>query len=178
MSADLLKDYPNRRPDQAGDSGLWLADSIFGATAAGIGACWTTWSEPQASEYPHRKQTCSFFNTHTPSLVGKQFGFLISVPLSQNANLREILKAWVELQQSHLEGIVTDEYGDSAESDGLVQDLAEGLVQFAQSGYIRPSTFLGVGRMKVFWDDIWGRLHPVFEADHRAFRQMGIYDLP
>lgn len=120
----------------------------------------------------------SFFNTHTPSLIGKQFGFLISGPLSQNANLREILEGWVELQQSHLVGFVTDEYGDSAEIDALVQDLAERLVQFAQSGYIKPSTFLGVGGIKIFRDDIWGRLRTAFQADHRAYQRMGVYDFP
>jgi multimeric flavodoxin WrbA len=120
----------------------------------------------------------SFFNTHTPSLIGKQFGFLISGPLSQNANLREILEGWVELQQSHLVGFVTDEYGDSTEIDGLLQDLAERLIQFAESGYIKPPTFLGVGGMKIFRDDIWGRLRTAFQADHRAYRRLGIYDFP
>jgi hypothetical protein len=32
--------------------------------------------------------------------------------------------------------------------------------------------------MKVFRDDIWGRLRTVFQADHRAYREMGIYDFP
>ncbi|MEI7825872.1 MAG: hypothetical protein WCI01_11280 [Chlorobiaceae bacterium] len=29
--------------------------------------------------------------------------------------------------------------------------------------------------MKVFRDDIYGRLRPIFAADHRAFRRMGVY---
>jgi hypothetical protein len=32
--------------------------------------------------------------------------------------------------------------------------------------------------MKVFRDDIYGRLRTVFQADHRAYKQMGIYDFP
>jgi hypothetical protein len=32
--------------------------------------------------------------------------------------------------------------------------------------------------MKVFRDDIWGRLRTVFQADHRAYRRMGFYDFP
>ena len=34
-----------------------------------------------------------FFNTHTPSLIGKQIGLIISGPLSQIPNLRQILEA-------------------------------------------------------------------------------------
>jgi multimeric flavodoxin WrbA len=34
----------------------------------------------------------SFFNAHTPSLVGKQFGFIVCRPLSQVPNLRQILE--------------------------------------------------------------------------------------
>jgi multimeric flavodoxin WrbA len=120
----------------------------------------------------------SFFNTHTPSLVGKQFAFIVSGPLSQNANLRQILEAWVQFQRSNLTGFVTDEEGDSAHIDGLLQSLAKNLVWSAETGYIRPPTFLGVGGTKVFRDDIWGRLRTVFQADHRAYRQMGIYDFP
>jgi multimeric flavodoxin WrbA len=120
----------------------------------------------------------SFFNTHTPSLTGKQLAWLISGPLGQNANLREILQALAEFQHAHLAGVVTDEEGDSAQVDDLLQSLAENLVWCAESGYSRPPTFLGVGGMKVFRDDIWGRLRTVFQADHRAYRQMGVYDFP
>ncbi len=120
----------------------------------------------------------SFFNTHTPSLVGKQFGFIISGPLSQIPNLRQMLKAYVEWQQSNLVSFVTDEFGDTAHLDGVLQSLAERLVQFSDSGYIQPATFLSVGGMKVFRDDVWGKLRVVFQADHRAYKRMGVYDFP
>jgi multimeric flavodoxin WrbA len=120
----------------------------------------------------------AFFNTHTPSLVGKQLAFLISGPLGQNQNLREILQAWTELQHANLAGIVTDEAGDSAQVDRLLQALAENLVWCANADAGQPPTFLGVGGMKVFRDDIWGPLRTVFQADHRAYRRMGIYDFP
>jgi len=42
-------------------------------------------------------------------------------------------------------------------------------------GYSSPQTFLGVAGMKLFRDDIWGRLRFVFRADHLAFRRMGFY---
>jgi multimeric flavodoxin WrbA len=120
----------------------------------------------------------SFFNTHSPSLVGKQWGYLISGPLRQNQNLREILRAWAEIQQSNLAGIVTDEQQDSAALDAAVQQLAEQLLWGAEHAYIKPETFLRVGGMKIFRDDIWSGLRAVFQADHRYYKAHGFYDFP
>jgi multimeric flavodoxin WrbA len=120
----------------------------------------------------------SFFNTHTPSLTGKQVGFIVSGPLSQIPNLRQILEAYTEWQQANLVDIVTDEYRDSAQLDGLLQNLAEGLVYFSEKSYVKPRTFLGVGALKIFRDDIWGRLRFPFQADHRFYKRHGIYDFP
>jgi len=119
-----------------------------------------------------------FFNTHTPSLIGKQIGFIISGPLSQILNLRQILEAYTEWQQANLVDVITDEHGDSAEIDALLQSFAERLIQLAGEGYIKPSTFLGVGAMKIFRDDVWGRLRFPFQADHRFYKKHGIYDFP
>ncbi|HEY89127.1 MAG TPA: flavodoxin [Thermoflexia bacterium] len=120
----------------------------------------------------------SFFNGHVPSLIGKQLGFIISGPLSQIPNLRQILEAHAEMQRANLAGIVTDEYGDAAEIEHLLQDLAGRLVQFAASGYIRPATFLGVGGAKLFRDAIWGRLRFPFRADYLAYKKLGVFDFP
>jgi multimeric flavodoxin WrbA len=120
----------------------------------------------------------SFFNTHAPSLIGKQFGFIVSGPLSQIPNLREILEGWSQMQRSNLVGFVTDEQGDSAASDSLLHDLARRLVRFADNAYIQPQTFLGVGGIKVFRDDVWSRLRIPFQADHRAYGKLGVYDFP
>jgi len=120
----------------------------------------------------------SFFNTHTPSLAGKQIGFIVSGPLSQIPNLRQILEAYTEWQQANLVDIVTDEDEDSAVIDGLLQKLATGLVWFAERSYIQPRTFLGVGGMRIFRDDVWGRLRFPFRADHQFYKKHGIYDFP
>jgi len=119
-----------------------------------------------------------FFNTHTPSLIGKQFGFIISGPLRQIPNLRQILEAYTEWQQANLVDVITDEYKDSAEIDALLDSLAKRLIRFAEKHYIRPRTFLGVGGMRIFRDDIWGKLRFVFQADHRFYKRHGIYDFP
>ena len=120
----------------------------------------------------------SFFNTHTPTLTGKQVAFVVSGPLSQLPNLREIMDAYTQFQQANLVGFVTDEYDDSAAIDALLEGLAERLVANAHRGYVQPQNFLGVGGLKLFRDDVWGRLRAMFQADHRAYKRMGLYDFP
>ncbi|MCK4346615.1 MAG: flavodoxin family protein, partial [Bacteroidales bacterium] len=119
-----------------------------------------------------------FFYCHSPSLIGKQIGFIISGPLSQIPNLRQILESWTEWQQSNLVDFITDEYENSAEIDALLQSFAQRLIRFADKNYIKPATFLNVGGMKVFRDNIWGRLRFPFVADHRFYKKHGIYDFP
>jgi multimeric flavodoxin WrbA len=119
-----------------------------------------------------------FFMTHTPSFTGKQVAFLISGPLSQIPNLRQIMEGYAEWQQANLVDFVTDEGGDSAELDALLENLAERLIRFSDCHYVKPRTFLGVGGMKIFRDDIWGRLRFPFQADHRFYKEQGFYDFP
>jgi multimeric flavodoxin WrbA len=128
----------------------------------------------------------SFFNTHTPSLVGKQFAFLVSGPLSLLPEMRETYEAWTELQMSNLAAFVSDESLESAAAssgadgtlDAVLDQLAERLTRFAESAYIKPRTFLGVAGMKIFRDDIWTDLKVVFRADHKAYKKLGFYDFP
>lgn len=110
----------------------------------------------------------AFFWNHTPSLVGKQLGYLISGPLSHTPNLIQILEASSTTRQdANHAGLVTDECENSKELDALLQSFAERLVSFAEKEYVRPQNFLGVGGHKVFRDDIWGRVRMIWQADHR-----------
>jgi multimeric flavodoxin WrbA len=120
----------------------------------------------------------SFFHTHTPSLTGKQVGFIISGPLRQIPNLRQILEAYTEWQQANLVDIVTDEEEDSQVLDTQLQHLAERFIDLAEKNYIKPKTFLGVGGMKIFRDDVWGKLRFPFQADHQFYKNHGFYDFP
>ena len=88
------------------------------------------------------------FNTHTPSFTGKQLGFIISGPLGQIPNLRQIFEGYMEWQQANLVDIVTDEYGDSPQIDATLQFLP-GVYHLAEKNYIKPQTFLSVGGMKI-----------------------------
>jgi multimeric flavodoxin WrbA len=120
----------------------------------------------------------SFFNNHVPSLVGKQVGFLISGPLGQIPNLRQIFEAFVELQKGNLAGIVTDEHEQSSDINSLIEGLASRLVQYAALGYIKPVTFFGVGGRKIFRDEIFGPMRFPFQADHAYYKKHGFYDFP
>ncbi len=120
----------------------------------------------------------SFFAGHVPSINGKQIGFIVSGPLSQIPNLRQALEGYLEVQHANPVGFVTDEYSDSPGIDQMLQTLANQLVRFAENGYIRPPTFLGVGGGKIFRDDIWGRLRFPFRADYLSYKKFGVYDFP
>ncbi len=120
----------------------------------------------------------SFFMNHTPALRGKQFGLLFSGPLSRMENLREILSAYAEWQGMNPVDFVSDEPEDHARIDQALQALAQRLVRYSRKHYTRPSTFLGVGGMKIFRDAIWGSHRFVFQADHRYFKSHGLYDFP
>jgi hypothetical protein len=116
-----------------------------------------------------------FFNTHTPVLTGKQVAFVISGPFSQVPNLMEIFGGFFGFQGANIVGVVSDESGTSADLDRLLDQLTARALGYAQAGYLHPQTFLGVGGMDVFRDDIYGRLRTVFAADHRAYQRMGVY---
>ena len=120
----------------------------------------------------------SFFHTHTPSLIEKQVGFIISGPLKQIPNLRQIFEAYTEWQQANLVDIITDEEEDSKALDARLQHLAERSIHFAEKNYIKPKTFLSVGGMKIFRDDVWGKLRFPFLADHRFYKEHHFYDFP
>jgi hypothetical protein len=111
-------------------------------------------------------------------LEGKQIGFVVAGPLGQIANLRQMMEAYAGMQHANLLGIVSDDCGGQAEINTGLQWLAERSVICSRFGYIKPPTFLQVGGTKLFRDVIWSRLRPVFQADHRYYKQHGYYDFP
>lgn len=116
-----------------------------------------------------------FFNTHTPVLVSKQVALVVSGPLSQEANLMEVFRGFFEFQGANLVGAVSDEGDSSEDLDRLLDQLMRRSLAYALNGYVRPQTFLGVGGMKIFRDDIYGRLRTIFPADHKAYQKSGLY---
>jgi multimeric flavodoxin WrbA len=120
----------------------------------------------------------SFFLGHVPCMAGKQFGYLIEGPFSQLATLHEVLTAFPAMQGANLAGIVTDEGGDSTAIDARIDALAERCIRLSVSGYIPPAMFPQIAGHKLFRDEIWGGMRAVFKADHRHYRQNGLYDFP
>lgn len=120
----------------------------------------------------------AFFNTHTPSLSGKQIGFILSGPLSQIPNLRQILEAYTQWQSSNLVGFITDEYDSSMEIDKQLYAFSCNLIKLSTINYSKPSTFLGIAGMKMFRDEVWGHLRFPFIADHKAYKALKVYDFP
>lgn len=120
----------------------------------------------------------SFFNGHTPWHMGQQMGFILSGPLAQIPNLRQILEAESEINMTNLVDIITDECQDSAQIDALLQNFASRCVQYSVENYMKPMTFLGVGGWKIFRDAIWARLRFPFQADFRFYRKHKLFDFP
>lgn len=121
-------------------------------------------------------QDRAFYMTHTPTLIKKQMGYIITGPLNQIPNLTQTLKAQPEMQGSHFVDIITDEFGTSEELDALLHDFARKLVAFSKVEYIGPESFLAVGGKKIFRDDIFGRNRFVFLADHKYYEEHGFYE--
>lgn len=120
----------------------------------------------------------SFFNGHVPTVIGRQIGYIISGPLGQIPNLRQIIQAMVELPDNNLVDIITDEYGNSGDIDLMLYNLAKRMVRFSDSNYIGPGTYLAVGGRKIFRDAIYGKMRFIFQADHRYYEEHGLYDFP
>lgn len=119
-----------------------------------------------------------FFNTHTPSLSGKQVGFIISGALNQIPNLRQILESYTQWQGSNLVGFITDEYDTSIEIDKQLHAFSYNLIKLSTVNYSKPATFLGVAGMKIFRDEVWGKIRFPFIADHKAYKALNVYDFP
>jgi hypothetical protein len=120
----------------------------------------------------------SFFNGHTPVLKGKQIGFVISGPFGQIHNLREVFDATTKFQQAGLTGFVSDDLGSSSQINTALQTLALNSVLQSKAGYIPPPTFYQVAGAKLFRDVIYGRLRVVFQADHKYYKEHGMYNFP
>ena len=120
----------------------------------------------------------SFYNTHIPTLTDKQVGCIVAGPIGHNANLREMLEAYLVFNQANFVGFVSDEPDSSAQINGQLASLAQRLLWCAQQHYVHPPTFLAEGGRKILRDGIWGPMRFIFQADHRYYKKHGLYDFP
>ena len=120
----------------------------------------------------------SFFQGHVPSLSEKQIGLIISGPLSQMPNLRQIFEAYFQVQRANLIDIITDEFGDSSQIDEMLNSFANRIARHASLKFIGAPTFLGVAGTNLFRDEIWGRLRFPFRADFLEYKRLGVFHFP
>ena len=136
--------------------------------AMSINGRWHSWMWKQFIER-------GFYRTHQQIHRGKQIAIILSGSLAASPALREALTAYVECMGANLVGIVTDESGRSGQIDAALDDLVRRSVRALEIDYLKPMSFLGVGGLKVFRDDVYGHLGLVFRADHREYRRSGLF---
>ena len=109
--------------------------------------------------------------------MGKAIGYIISGPLRQEANLRQVLEARSQVGQLYLLDIVTDEYDSDKEITSLLINLAKKTIWALENKPQRPVNFLGVGGLKVFRDLVY-IMRGLMQQDHKFYREHGFYDFP
>ena len=114
-----------------------------------------------------------FCNGHRTVTEGTPFAYLICGNYSAEDNLRMIIEARAEAGGNYLAGVATDE----TDPDREIDRLAEKLTHVIREKVALPRNFYGVGGMKIFRDLIW-TMQGLMKADHRYYRQHGIYDFP
>lgn len=117
------------------------------------------------------------FLGHGPFLSGKQIGFLISGPLRQIPNLRQILEGLADNSGANLVGMVSDEYEDSGLVTSLIRGLARRTELSIDSRSKKPPTYLGAGVHKLVRDMVY-EYRWLLRADHVFFTREGLYDFP
>ena len=118
-----------------------------------------------------------FFNGHRPVFGGQQTAWIISGPLKQIPNLRQVLEAFSGNPRMSNVCIVTDVCVDSEQTTLLLKGLADQIMWGTEVGFSRPPSFLGVGGHKVFRDLIYS-MRGIMKADHDYYKENHLYDFP
>lgn len=114
-----------------------------------------------------------FCNGHRTVTMGKPTGYLISGNYPAETNLQMIIEGRSEVGGNFLAGVACDEINPDAEIDRLAARLDYAI----SHKYSQPRNFYGVGGMKIFRDLIW-LMRGMMKADHRFYKEHGIYDFP
>ena len=129
-----------------------------------------------SDHYTHSSMKCfddrQFCNGHRTVTRGTPTAYLISGGYRYERNLQTLIEARSEVGGNYLCG-VADEEGGAA---GIVA-LARALDFAMEKQLRRPANFYGVGGMKIFRDLIY-LMQGMMKADHKFYKQHGIYDFP
>ncbi len=115
----------------------------------------------------------SFCNGHRTVTQGMPAAYLISGPYSREHNLQTIIEARSETGGNFLAGVATDEF----DTDKQIDNLVKSLVFTLETRHSAPKNFWGVGGMKIFRDLIY-QMRGMMRADHKFYKEQGIYDFP
>ena len=116
---------------------------------------------------------------HPPNIfTNKQIGFFVSGPLMYTPTLLRFIYSFTGTEKANLSGIITDESEDSKTISSLLFQFGQRIVSFSCNNYIKPIMFPGVGGIKVYRDDIWGRHSYVFRSDMKRYKKTRVFDLP
>ena len=110
-----------------------------------------------------------FCNGHRTVTAGSPLAYIVNGDLSREENLRMLLKARADMGGNYLAGIGADE--------ASIRDTAACLVYALETDYKVPQTFYGVGGSRIFRDLIF-QMQGFMKADHKFFKQHGLYDFP
>ncbi|MCD8231525.1 MAG: NAD(P)H-dependent oxidoreductase [Clostridiales bacterium] len=110
-----------------------------------------------------------FCNGHRTVTMGMPVGYLVAGNLAQEENLRTVIEARCEVGHNFLCGMANDTEG--------IQTMNARLLYALDHAYVQPQNFYGVGGMKIFRDLIY-IMRGLMRADHRFYKQHGIYDFP
>lgn len=128
--------------------------------------------------YTHSSFKCyddrQFCNGHRAVTHGMPVGYIISGEYSKESNLQTLVEARSEVGQVYLAGVVTDE-GENLSSE--LKKLALSLDYALTNPISKPSNFYGVGGTKIFRDMVY-LMQGLMKADHKFYKEHGIYDFP
>ena len=110
-----------------------------------------------------------FCNGHRTVTAGSPLAYIVNGDLTGEENLRMLLKARADMGGNYLAGIGVDETS--------IRDTARCLSYALERNYQVPRTFYGVGGSKIFRDLIF-QMQGFMKADHKFFKQQGLYDFP
>ena len=110
-----------------------------------------------------------FCNGHRTVTMGMPMGYLIHGDYQSETNLQMIVQGRCEVGHNYLAGTATDSQG--------IERLSTKLVYALENKLVLPQNFLGVGGTKIFRDLIY-MMRGFMKADHRFYKEHGIYDFP
>ena len=130
-----------------------------------------------SDHYTHSSFKCyddrQFCNGHRTVTHGTPIAYLISGDYQYESNLRMIVEGRSKVGGNYLCGVATDEGNTTAD----IQALADSLVFALKKKLSRPANFYGVGGIKIF-RDLFYVMQGMMKADHRFYKEHGIYDFP